>query len=226
MNTRREFRLHAYSSLDLLALVLAVVVVVVLGLAYVRQLGMTKARRITCVSHLKNIGLSFRVWAGEHGEKYPAQVSVTNGGLMELANVGVAFPSFLAISNELSTPKLLICPDDRNRQFVATFAALTDTNLSYLINLDADSISPQALLIGDRNLATNNVALKPGLATLHTNSPVSWTGELHAHQGNIGLADGSVQQMRSSNLVEIIRWSGAAVPPPGAANGAFRLAIP
>jgi hypothetical protein len=226
MNKRREFHVLGYTSLDLLALILAVVVVLVIGYAYTRQQALTKARRISCISNQKNVGLSFLLWAGDHGEKYPAQVSVTNGGVMELSAQGTAFPTFLAMSNELSTPKLLICPDDRNRQFVATFAALTDTNLSYVINLDADSISPQALLIGDRNLATNNVALKPGLATLSTNSLVSWTGELHAHQGNIGLADGSVQQMRSSNLVEIIRWSGAAVPTSGAAEGAFRIAIP
>jgi hypothetical protein len=226
MSARREFPVHGYSSLDLLALILAVVVVLLIGYAYARQQAMTKARRINCISNQKHVGLSFCMWAGDHGEKYPAQVSVTNGGVMELADQGAAFPSFLAISNELSTPKLLICPDDRNRRFVAAFAALADTNLSYFVNLDADVTAPQALHLGDRNLATNNVALKPGLAMLSTNSLVSWTAELHAHQGNVGLADGSVQQVNNSNLVEFIRWSGPSLPGPGVTNGSFRLAIP
>jgi prepilin-type processing-associated H-X9-DG protein len=226
MNKRREFHMLGYSSLDLLALVLAVGVVLVIGFAYARQQALTKARRINCISNQKHIGISFLMWAGDHGEKYPAQVSVTNGGVMELADQGAAFPSFLAISNELSTPKLLICPDDRNRQFVATFTALAGTNLSYFVNLDADVTAPQALHVGDRNLATNSVALKPGLATLYTNSPVSWTAELHAHRGNVGLADGSVQQVNNSNLVEFIRWSGPSLPSPGVTNGSFRLVIP
>jgi hypothetical protein len=35
------------------------------------------------------------------------QVSVTNGGTMELVNGGTVFEHFLVMSNELSTPKLL-----------------------------------------------------------------------------------------------------------------------
>jgi hypothetical protein len=226
MNTRREFHVLGYSSLDLLALILAVVVVLVIGFTYARQQAMTRVRRISCHNNQKSIGLSFRLWAEDHDEKYPAQVSVTNGGVMELAAQGAAFPTFLAMSNELSTPKILFCPGDRNRRLVATFATLADTNLSYFVNLDADETAPQGLLLGDRNLATNNVALKPGLAMLSTNSLVSWTAELHAHQGNVTLADGSVQQLNDSKLVQVVRWSGPSLPAPEVTNGLFRLAIP
>jgi prepilin-type processing-associated H-X9-DG protein len=226
MNTRRKFPVLGHSSLDLLALVLAVVVMLVIGFAYARQQAMKRVRWISCSNNQKSIGFSFRLWAGDHDEKYPAQVSVTNGGVMELAAQGTTFPTFLAMSNELSTPKILFCPGDRNRRLVATFATLADTNLSYFVNLDADETAPQGLLLGDRNLATNNVALKPGLAMLSTNCQVSWTSEMHAHRGNVTLADGSVQQGNNSNLVETVRWSGLSLPGPGVTNGSFRIAIP
>src|ERR1017187_5801106 len=41
-----------------------------------------------CTNNLKQIGLAFRIWEGDNGGKYPMQVSVTNGGAMELALAG------------------------------------------------------------------------------------------------------------------------------------------
>lgn len=227
MNTRRDTYRQGFSSTDLLAILVAVAIVAALGYTQFKHyLGREKARRIACVSNQKNIGLSFRIWSGDHEERYPALVSVTNGGVMELAGKGMVFPNLLVMSNELATPKILICPEERSRQFVTTFSALTDANLSYFVNLDADETQPQGLLVGDRNLATNTVALKPGLVTLSTNSWVSWTAELHTHQGNVALADGSVQQLNNSSLVQTVRWSGPSIPAVGVTNWSFRLAIP
>ena len=69
------------------ALTLAEVVVVIAVLAVLAMLllprfdgGPHHAMRINCVSNLKQIGLSFRLWEGDNGDKYPMSVSVTNGG--------------------------------------------------------------------------------------------------------------------------------------------------
>src|SRR5438105_4650643 len=43
---------------------------------------------ICCNCNLKQIGLSFRTWALDHRDRYPMQVSTTNGGTMELAGTG------------------------------------------------------------------------------------------------------------------------------------------
>ena len=78
----------------------------------------TKASRIRCVSHLKQIGLAFRMWSNDHGDKFPWDVaaSATNGpGTKEFAGSGEVWRHFLAISNELNTPKVLACPTDRER---------------------------------------------------------------------------------------------------------------
>ena len=208
-------------------MILAVAVVV--GVAYfsvIRRQAEIKAKRIACVSRLKNVGLSVRLWSGDHGDKYPAQVSVTNGGVMELVNAGSIFTYFNVMSNELSTPILVACPADAQRKQARRFSSLAVSNVSYFVGLDASEVQPQGLLAGDRNLATNGIPLTPGITTLFTNTPVNWTADLHAHQGNVALSDGSVQQLNNSNLVEAVRWSGPSIPGPGVTNWFFRLAIP
>src|ERR1700712_3928145 len=64
---------------------------------------------ISCANNLRQVGLAFRIWAGDGGDKFPMQVSVTNGGTMELVESGTVFPHFQIMSNELNTPKVLYC---------------------------------------------------------------------------------------------------------------------
>jgi prepilin-type processing-associated H-X9-DG protein len=54
-------------------------------------------------------------------------------------------------------------------------------------------------LYGDRNL-TNGWPLENGMLVLTPNRPVGWTHELHNRQGNVALADGSVQEFANSSL--------------------------
>ena len=87
---------------------------------------------------------------------------------------------------------------------------LSDSNISYFVGLDASESFPQMFLTGDRNLATNGVPVTPGLLTVKSNDTLSWTKELHNGQGNVGVADGSVQMESSS----------------GMGTNVFRLAVP
>ena|ERR1041385_2148903 len=48
----------------------------------------------------KTNGLSFRVWEGDNGDKYPMQVSRTNGGSMEFITGPNAFLHFQVMSND------------------------------------------------------------------------------------------------------------------------------
>ncbi len=158
---------------------------------------MSKARsqRIDCTNNLRQFGLAFKTWALEHEDRFPMSVSTTNGGSMEYVQDGEVFRHFQVLS---PNPKLLICPSDV-RQPALDLLGLSNSNLSYFVGVDAHDTNPQMLFTGDRNL-TNGPLLPNRILLLNTNLPVGWTRELHRVQGNIGLADGSVQQFSSSAL--------------------------
>jgi hypothetical protein len=103
-----------------------------------------KALSINCVNNLKQVGLAARLWAMDNKDTYPS--------------------SFLSMSNELNTPKILVCPADTNRVVARTFADYSDANCSYELLAPAGSDQePQRVL---------------------TRCPI---------HGHIGLCDGSVQ---------------------------------
>src|ERR1041384_1599551 len=104
----------------LVELLVVVGIVGILAAILLPALSKAKARstRISCVCNLKQVGVAFRTWALDHNDKYPMQVSITNGGSMELTgspSTPMVFAHFNVMSNELSTPKVLFCPADRDR---------------------------------------------------------------------------------------------------------------
>jgi len=170
-----------------------------------------KRSRINCVNNLKQITLSFKMWAGDNDDKYPMQVSVTNGGAMESASRGITYLSFLVMSNELPTPKILICPNDTNRLAATNFTTdFNYQNISYFFGLDADDSYPQMILAGDDNLAVNGVRVRPGILNLWTNAAVGWTKERHNGAGNIALADGSAAQTTALTFQSALANTGFA----------------
>ena len=174
---------------------------------------------ICCDCNLKQIGLSFRVSANDHSDKFPMQLSTNQGGTMEYMGAGQVFRHFVAISNELVTPLVLTCPSDNwqpvagvvgSRMPITNFAKLSDSNISYFISLDATDANPNAILSGDRNWLVSGTAVGAGLVSIRTNSVVAWSGAIHKFGGNIVLGDGSVQGSSSPRLQEQVRYSDVA----------------
>lgn len=177
--------------LDVLAIIAAVAVIALMVLPSIAK-AKAKPKRINCTNNLKQIGLAFRLWALDNGDKYPMQVSTNVGGTMELVESGAVFPHFNAMSNELSTPKIIVCSWDEGRKQVTTFATLKDTNISYFLGLDADPAVAGTWLVGDRNLATNGTPLRTGLMNMPDGAKWSWTRQLHDRKGYICRVDGIV----------------------------------
>jgi hypothetical protein len=222
-NTIRRSR-HAFSLIDLLLLIGTMVLVAALLLP---MLGKARVRGgpLNCVKNLKQVGLSFRLWAGDNGDKYPMQVSTNQGGAMELLSAGTVAPQFAVMSNELSTPRILLCPDDKRRTWAANFSVLIAGNVSYFVVPEADESMPSLWLSGDRHLTTNGVNVTSRHLVVSSNSVLGWSKAAHTGNGNLTLGDGSVQHTTVSIMAE--SFTNALIDYTGrTSNTTFRILLP
>ena len=220
-NMKSRCATHRIRGFTWVELLLVIVVVALLTALLLPALGNAKrkAQRITCVSDLMGIGFAFRLWEGDNAGKYQMQLALTNSETIKLMASGNAYVFWQTMSNELNTPFILHCPADTNTIAATNFATgFSDANISYFFSLDAATANPQMILDGDDNLIMNGVQVKPGILNLWTNVTVAWTKERHRFNGNIGVADGSVQQVTSAGLNLAIAYSTNGVPTNNAPN--------
>jgi len=182
-----------------------------------------------CRNNLKQVNVSFRVWAIDNGDKYPMAVALTNGGTMELVDSGVVYTHFQVMSNELSTPKILVCPQDpvwekrmatafsRSSSAYPNVLFASDKNVNYFVGVDADQTRPDMFMTGDANVLLEGQLPKGGLQSFGLDDKLTWHEPRHANRGNVGMADGSaVEQFDTPGLRKALRASGVT----------NRLAIP
>ena len=207
------------SAFNLVALLVIVAVLAILAAMLLPALAgaKKKASSINCVNNLKQVGLAFRIWEGDNNDKYPMDTPVDKGGTKEYSTGADTFRHFQVMSNELSTPKILICPMD-TRTVATSFAHLKNENVSYFVGLDAKDSEPQRFLDGDRNI-TGGSEPENGILKLVPGGPVGWTAAIHNNSGNLGLADGSVQSVSVAGLHTALQNSGDA-------TNTWRIALP
>ena len=97
----------ARRALTALDVFLVIATLALLAIAALPMLARSKARssKIRCTSNLKFIGLSYGLWANDHGDQFPFALSTNSGGTLELVNSPQSFQHFVALSNELTTLK-------------------------------------------------------------------------------------------------------------------------
>jgi hypothetical protein len=158
-----------------------------------------QAKRISCINNLRQLGIVARTWSSEHQDSFPWNVSTKSNGVMEIATEGNVAALFRSMSNHLVTGKILSCPADAKRKREADLFTIQDKDISCFIGLDADPYKPQTILFGDRNIAGGVVASNK---VMHVTSPnlVVWGKDIHAQRGNLGLGDGSAQQLSQGSL--------------------------
>jgi len=171
---------------------------------------------VKCANNLKNVGLAFRIFATDNYDRFPFELSVNDGGTRELHASGQPFHAFKALSNELSTPKITICPQDKQKKASETWTNFTDENLSYFLNIAVRSpnvtnsdyvtrrvgtMQPADWLGGDRNLTMNGRRVLPGRFRIATGASAGFGHEFHGTWGNLLRADGSVEQISDAGLL-------------------------
>jgi hypothetical protein len=200
-NTRGSLSLN-----DAFAIVIVVMILVVV-LAPFRNRDHATVR---CGSNVKQLGLAFQIWAGDNDGRFPMTVYTNASGGPLLTRSSDAYRYFQVMSNEISNPKVLICPADKERTAATNFTSdFNNRHISYFVGLDADELHPRSILAGDGNL-TNGSQSYDGNLEITTNHPARWTKERHAYGGNFVLTDGIFQQLDIDNLNRALQSTGLA----------------
>jgi competence protein ComGC len=214
------------SAMTLIELIVVCFVVAILTILVLPMLARSRPRgsHISCYNNLKQTALAYKIWAFDNNDKFPMELSVTNGGTLELMETADAWKTFQVMSNELITPKVIFCWEDSTHSGYATnWTTDLKNKISYFIGRDATDTNYAAILSGDGNFLLNNSAVKPGPFSATTNDSFTWDTTRHVNvvktswftqrktgTGNLGLADGSVQSTGNSSLKNYLSQTGFA----------------
>jgi len=223
---------RAFTLIELLVVIAIIAILAALLLPTLAR-AKEQARRIECVNNLRQIVVAFRVFSLDRDGYFPWHASQSDGGTYGTP-AGECWRNYLAISNELVTPKILRCPSDLATRATASswfttadgFANVAQRGraLSYFVGLDGYELVPVTLMAGDRNIGgattdqCESACPAPGVAAQDMNKTinnVAWTNSIHGLQGDLALSDGSVLKARTFDLRQIATDALAALKASG-----------
>lgn len=175
-----------------------------------------QTNRASCLANLHEIGVAYRSWASDHGNRVPWAVPQAEGGSHDLPGGGAAWYQYLWISNHLSSPQFLACPSDtvrpattwdRDRTTGLFHANQRANSVSYFLGLDVQLTSPNAFFGGDRNLqfsargkSCDYAGVKTAACLIPGDAEVHWTPGGHGEANNILFYDGRAESLNNDAL--------------------------
>ena len=239
MNRARPNRKSGFTLIDLLVVI--AVIAILAGLLLPALSGAKeKGRMVFCKNNLKQIALAWTMWVSDHEENtfpfHVRAVQVPPASGQYTASAGTTghpladnpWLHFSWISNQLGSPKVLLCPSDRKRKMAYSWGTedggllninYLNKSISYFVGTDAALNVPydqsqQHILVGDHNLRVhvngglhcpsgiNNAA---GInIPIPAPTTVGWTNSIHRWIGNIALVDTSVHAETRGSLLKTI----------------------